>query len=524
MANLLTLFAGFGLLFIGLRLVGSEMQVLAGGHIRATIAVSLRRRFASQGFGMMSGMLTQSAGAVTFAAAGFLGARAATLRQAMPLVNWASVGTSALVLAATVDLGLVAFFLIGATGVALLLGVDQRRLWRHAIFATLGLALLLEGVVLLKTGIAVLKGQPAVVETLAYASGHVPAGIVLGLVSGIALQSTQVATLLALPLIQSGLIGLESVAGIIYGAILGTGLGRMLVASSMDLATRRLMLAGTLSRTAGTTFLLALYAAEYHGGVPLLFAGVRAACRDAGIQVGLVYLVAQLAIALIGDWKGGVFEAWTERLLPKPAETEPPDLRPAFLVSGAVSDAATAGALAAAEISRLVGFLPHYLNDLRDPTERIPGIPPLAPRHQGSMAIVGEVDSFLADARRESPEADELIQLRTKLTQVRALHLELHAFAAGVAGISPADRPDRLNALVEGLLAVLDVARHALAADAGADDRELLRSVTEDRGTLMERVRTALLTCAKERDAAALMDATLHFEKCLWLLRRLAEG
>jgi phosphate:Na+ symporter len=523
MVNLLTLFAGFGMLYIGLRLVGSEMQVLAGGQIRATIAASLRRRLACQGLGMVSGILTQSTGAVTFAAAGLIGARAATLRQAMPLVNWASVGTSALVLAASIDLGLVAFFLIGVTGVAVLLGVDQRRLWRHAILATLGLALLLEGVVLLKTGIAALRTQPAIIETLAFAGGHLPAGIALGLAGGIVLQSSQVATLLALPLIQSGLIGLESVSGIVYGAVLGTGIGRMLVATSMDLATRRLMVAGALARAAGIAALLGLHSAEYYGGIPLLFAAARAACADAGAQVGLIYLLAQVVIAFIGDWRGAQIERWTERLVPEPAATESPDLHPAFLVSGAVSDAATAGALAEAEVSRLVGFMPHYLNDLRDPTERIPGVHPLSQRHQGSMKIIGAVDSFLANARRENPEADDLIQLRARLTQVRALHLELYAFAAGVTGIAPADRPDRLKALVEGLIVVLEVARDALDAGAGADERDLLRSVTEDRGELMERVRTGLLTCAKESDSSAMMDATLHFEKCLWLLRRLTE-
>ncbi|MEI6464292.1 MAG: hypothetical protein WCQ89_06180 [Verrucomicrobiota bacterium] len=524
MANFFTLFAGFGMLFTGLRLVGSEMQILAGGRIRAIIAVSLQRRLAAQALGLLSGILTQSAGAVTFAAAGLVGARAATLRQALPLINWASVGTSALVLAASVNLRLVAFFLIGAAGFALLAGIDQRRLWRHVIFAVLGLALLLDGVDLLKAGIATLKEQSALVETLSYAGIHIPAGIALGVISGVALQSTQVATLLALPLAQSGLLSLEGVVGMIYGASLGTGIGRMIVASSMDLATRRLTLAGALGRAAGTTVLLATFAAEHVGGIPLVLAAVRATSSEVGMQTGLVYLVSQLVIALVSDWRGATVARWVEQVLPEPEESEPASVRPAFLVAGARSDAATAGALAAAEISRLVGFLPHYLNDLRDATERLPEALPLAERHRGSMAIVTAVDAFLTDARRESPEDEELIRLRIQLTTVRALHVELHAFASGVSSIAVADRPARLNALIEGLLAVLDVAITVLAAGAGPDEHDVLRRVTEDRGILMERVRAALVGCAKEPDAAALLDSTLHFEKCLWLLRRLPEA
>ena len=141
--------------------------------------------------------------------------------------------------------------------------------------------------------------------------------------------------------------------------------------------------------------------------------------------------------------------------------------------------------------------------------------------------ILGALERCLAAALRAEPSAGDLetlVRLRTRLALLRALHASLHSFAQDVAALPVAQRPARIERLVQGLHAVLGVAAEALGPRSTEEDRRTLRKISGERGALMEQVRQSLL----ERGGQAantehLVDATLHFEKCLWLLRRLAE-
>lgn len=524
MQDWITWFAGMGLLFTGLRMVGAEVQQLAGGRVRTWIAASLNRPAAPQLVGVLLGACTQSAGAVTFAASGLISAGAATLRQALPLLPWSSVGTSLLVLAAAIDLRLMAFLLFGSVGLALLLRVDRYAGLRPGLFALLGLALLLFGVGLLKSAISGLRADPAVVVG---ATGSFGLAFLLGLASGSLLQSAQVATVLLLPLVQAGLLGLAPVAAVIYGASLGTGLGRYLVAGAIDLPGRRLTLAGLVVRAAGTVVLVGLHGLEGYVGIPWLQAWVTAAAANPALQVGLLYLGSQVLIALVGEVTGAGIAARVERWLPDPAAAEPPELRPAHVPRGEVRDPAGARLLCQLEYARLASFLPHYLDDLLLPEERSPGAFGLARRHAGSTAILGALECCLSGALRAEPAAGDLealVRLRTRLALLRALQASLHAFAQDVAALPAGERPARLERLVQGLHAVLGVAAEALGPRATEEERQTLRGITGERGALMEQVRQSLLEQGGPGGSPErLIDATLHFEKCLWLLRRLSD-
>ena len=527
MQDWITGFAGLGLLFIGLRMVGAEVQQLAGGRVREGIAASLNRRGAPQGVGLLAGAFTQSAGAVTFAAAGLISAGAATLRQTLPLLPWSSVGTSLLVLAAAIDLRLMAFLLFGSVGLALLLRVDRYAGLRPGLFALLGLALLLFGVGLLKSAISGLRADPAVGALVVGATGSFGLAFLLGLASGSLLQSAQVATVLLLPLVQAGLLGLAPVAAVIYGASLGTGLGRYLLAGAIDLPGRRLTLAGLVVRAAGTVVLVGLHGLEGYVGIPLLQAWVTAAAANPALQVGLLYLGSQVLIALVGEVAGAGIAARVERWLPDPAAAEPPELRPAHVPRGEVRDPAGARLLCQLEYARLATFLPHYLDEVLAPEDRSPGAFGLARRHAGSTAILGALEHCLSAVLRAEPAAadlEALVRLRTRIALLRALQASLHAFAQDVAALPVGERPARVERLVHGLHAVLGVAGEALGPRSTDEDRQTLRKITGERGALMEQVRQSLLEQGGQAGhPERLVDATLHFEKCLWLLRRLSD-
>ena len=105
-----------GLFFIGIKLIGSHLKQIAGRGLRERVAWAVHKPWRAGLLGVLSGALTQSPIAVTLIATSMNTAGLVTIRQAMPLVIWANLGTAAIVMVATVDIHLAVLFLLGAVG------------------------------------------------------------------------------------------------------------------------------------------------------------------------------------------------------------------------------------------------------------------------------------------------------------------------------------------------------------------------------------------------------------------------
>ena len=401
--------AGLGLFFIGMRLIGAHVRQLGGSGFHAFLVRSLVRPFAPPSVGLIMGALTQSTGAVTFMTSGLVTGGALSMARALPMLSWANLGTSALVLLAAVNIHSMVLLLLGALGLSFFLGLDQADRGRHLVFALLGLALLLP-----------------------------------------------------------------------------------------------------------------LFFIERDGGVPLVLALLQVLSSAPATQCALAYLVFQGALVLTSR----LGATWLLRLA---ARLAPPSLdealmKPRFLFQEATDDPATALSLVALEHRQLVSLLPDFLDDLRPDEERSAHAVPLALRAAASQAIAEEIDGFLADTVRATPDMadiDRVFAARSRLQILKPLQSALHQFAAELAAVPPADRPAFSTQMVEGLHAILMVAADAAAEDPG-DSVDMLFALTQDRSTLMERVRQELLGDSTSiRGRESLLSATLTFERIIWLLRRL---
>lgn len=516
--------AGLGLFFIGMRLIGSHLQQLGGGSLRALLARTLGRPLVPQLAGFVSGALTQSTSAVTFIAAGLVSARTTTVVGALPLLAWANVGTSVLVLLAGLNVKALVYYLLGAVGMAFFAGVEQREKGRHALLALLGLGLLLLGLSLLKGSVADLRANPWVHEFLEFAGSAEVVSLLVGFIIATAVQSSSIVTVLALPLVHENLLGLPQVTLMIYGASIGSGFAVLLLAQGMEGASRQLALCQVGLRVVAATVLLPMFAVESLTGLPLVMAGVSELSANVPTQCGLIYLTFQVTVsgaaALGGPW-----------LCKMAAQLSPEDkadsqLKPAYLFDEGTRDPATALTLAQLEYRRLVGFLPEYVEELRDEEERTPGYLPFAQRTAVNTAVASEIVSFLGATQHLHPDmtdVDRLYGLRGQVLGLQTLQNTLAEFVTHMGSVPLAERPALALHMVEGLHMLLGLAGEALdEGEAAADSREMLAGMTGERGALMERVRKELLGGAQNLSGReALLSATLLFERLLWLLRRL---
>ena len=515
--------AGLGLFFVGMRLISAHVSQFGGGRFHALMVRGLKRPLAPQSLGLMFGALTQSTSAVTFVTSGLVAAGGMTLSQALPMLSWANVGTSALVLLAAINIHSLVLLLLGTVGLSFFLGLERTEPYRHAVFALLGLGLLLLGLTMLKGGVATLGAEPWMREFVEFAGSSVAIALVSGFVIAVAVQSSSIVAVLALPLVHEGLLGLDQTVLMIYGASVGSGFAVLLLASGLEGHARQLSLCQASLRALTALILLPLFFVERDGGVPLVMALLRAAADSPMTQCALAYLLCQLILVLTSQisaqWLLGL-----ARTLAPPSVQESL-MKPHYLFDEAASDPATALSLVALEHRQLVGFLPDFLDDLRPEDERSPQAVPLTLRASASESIADEIDRFLGAMIRANPDMADIeaaFSARSRLQTLQPLQTALAQFASELLNVPVAERPPMASLMVEGLHAILMVA----ADTAEGDDPEAARTLfilTDDRSTLMERVRHELLDGSGSLGGReSLLSATLTFERIIWLLRRLA--
>ena len=515
--------AGLGLFFVGMRLISAHVSQFGGGRFHALMVHGLKRPLAPQSLGLMFGALTQSTSAVTFVTSGLVAAGAMTLTQALPMLSWANVGTSALVLLAAVNIHSMVLLLLGAVGLSFFLGLERTEPYRHVVFALLGLGLLLLGLTMLKGGVATLGSEPWMREFVEFSGSGVAIALVSGFVIAVAVQSSSIVAVLALPLVHEGLLSLDQTVLLIYGASVGSGFAVLLLASGMEGHARQLSLCQAILRALTALVLLLLFFVEREGGFPLVLALLRAASDSPTAQCALAYLLCQLVLVVTSQISAQWLLGLARRLAPPSSQESL--MTPHYLFDEAADDPATALSLVELEHRRLVGFLPDFLEDLRPEEERSPQAAPLKLRAAASESIASEIDRLLGATIRANPDMADIeaaFSARSRLQTLQPLQSALVQFASELLAVPVAERPAMAGYLVEGLHAILMVAADA---NQGGDPDAVrhLFVLTDDRSALMERVRAELLGASGSIGGReSLLSATLTFERIIWLLRRLA--
>jgi phosphate:Na+ symporter len=276
------------------------------------------------------------------------------------------------------------------------------------------------------------------------------------------------------------------------------------------------MYQGVTNATGGVV-LAALLLVERVSGIPLLLSLANVVTQSSAGHMALMYLILNLLIALLAigglRWAPG----WLERLSPPTPEE---DLsRPMYLEPEALLSPETAPDLVALEQMRLMRVLEQYLETVRSGG----GGPQLKLLHQAAVTLGEEIARFLEELVRQQLAGElaaRIISFQRKAETLRALEENVYLFAATLERRGSEELSGRL---VEALDTILLTASDALKSKE-ALDIELLISMTDDRGSTMERLRTRYRVDNPEKhtEVSALHYATTLFERNVWLLRQLA--
>jgi phosphate:Na+ symporter len=518
-----SILAGLGLFFIGVKSLGANMSQLAGRSLRHWVARSTNSYIVSATIGTVSGALTQSTNAITVILMSLASADLITVSRAKPILAWANVGTAALVLLAAVDIRLFVYALVGVTGFCFYLNLDRSTRWRPLVSAGLALGLLMLGIELIRSGSEIFRNFLWLREFLTEMTQWPAAAIVGGAVLAFIAQSSATVSVLAIALIAAHLISFDQAMLTVYGASIGSGFGTYAVAARIRGASRQLALFQALIKVLGVGILLPLYLIEHYGHVPLLGAAIHALTNDPGRQIAYIYLACQFAAVATQLLLGAAMQPWLERW--SPPQPQESFAKPRFLYDQAIDDPETALTLVDREQARVFALLPRYFGldeHLGDETRALRGEAVLP----AAKALGRSIADFLGDLADTGAERSVLEEVADRQERNNLL-ISIHDALADLAGQlarpfeSPALR-DLADHLREGLGALLLTAEEAVRT-LDPDEIALMRRLTADRDSVVDQLRRGAIAADHGLTAADhrhLYSVTSAFELIVWMLRR----
>ena len=356
--------AGLGLFFVGIKLIASHLKQLSGPWFRRLIERATRSPVAAALLGLLSGALTQSSSAITFISISVVTAGLADVARVAPMVIWANVGTSVLVLLSAIDISHAVLFLLGVTGIAYYFDVDKAPRLRHLFGALLGLGLLFLGLELIKSGAAPLKEMESVRDFLGFAASSHIAAFIVGAALAVVAQSSAMVSIIAVTMVNVGILTIDQTIVIVIGASLGSGIATLApVRQPLRDRTADRLPAGRGQGARRDRRAAALRGSRATACIPGIKAPVFALAADVATQVALVYLLLQVVSAVLGT-------LFQRQLIALAARLSPPTLeeslaRPRYLYAEALDDPRTALDLVEKEQARLFARLPRIIDAVR---------------------------------------------------------------------------------------------------------------------------------------------------------------
>lgn len=242
----LGLFGGLALFLYGMNLMSNNLQEAAGERMRAILAAVTKNPF----FGVLAGALAtavlQSSSATTVMAIGFVAAGLMGLRQAIPIIMGANIGT-------TITAQIIAFklsdYVLGIVLVGfLIMQLAKQGQMKYVGTAVFGFGLLFLGIDTMGAVMKPLAENPVFTDLIAQVTGVPVLGVLVGTLMTLVVQSSS-ATIAVLQNFAStpgadgaSIIGLDGAIPILLGDNLGTTITALLAAIGQSRDAKRVAL------------------------------------------------------------------------------------------------------------------------------------------------------------------------------------------------------------------------------------------------------------------------------------------
>lgn len=284
---------GLAVFLLGMQLMSSSLQQVAGNRMRTILKALTSNRFMGVAAGALVTALVQSSSATTVITVGFVNSSLMTLQQAVGVILGANIGT-------TITGQLIAFKATSYAFPMIAIGFafatfsknSRRQMWGRAL---MGLGLLFLGMTTMAGVMKPLRGSAPVREFFTTFSTNPILAIIAGTLVTVIVQSSSATVGLTMTLAGSGLIGLQGAIFLVLGDNIGTTITAQLASIGSSRAARQTAMAHTLFNLFGAIY-FALLAIDRNGFFLNL---VRRSSGDAMRQVANAHTIFNIVNCIV---------------------------------------------------------------------------------------------------------------------------------------------------------------------------------------------------------------------------------
>ena len=319
--NAFDLIGGLGFFLFGIRMMSEGLRKVSSDRLKNIIKLFTRNRFIALFVGAGVTALIQSSSAMTVMVIGFINAGLLTLRQAIPVVLGANIGT-------TVTAWIVSFFAIfkishyalpavGLGFVIMMVGRRQNhRQWGEVLF---GFGVLFVGIGFMKDAFAPLQADEGIRNLMVNFSRYPILGLLVGTAITMLLQSSSATIAIVQVLAFGGLIDFPSAIPLILGDNIGTTITAQIAAIGSSTDAKRLAWAHTLDKSIGAAYMLVFaYLGLYHRMIEAMIPGPISQ-NNIMMHIALAHTVFNLLNTVVFL----AFIDWLKRLVQRIVKTKP---------------------------------------------------------------------------------------------------------------------------------------------------------------------------------------------------------
>lgn len=249
---------GLGLFYLGMGNLSAGLKRIAGERLKNFMHAVTKHRIYGIFVGTFITMLIQSSSATTVMVVGFINAGLLTLRQAIPVIMGANIGTTFTAwLVSSMSVFKITSYAMPAIGIGFALNAlskkQRRKNWGQTV---MGFGLLFLGLGLLKDAFEPLKDSPAVHDLFLTLSHNPLLGVLVGIIFTVLLQSSSATIAIVQVLAFNGLMDFNTAIPIILGDNIGTTVTAQMAAVGTNINARRGAMAHTFFNVIGVGYML----------------------------------------------------------------------------------------------------------------------------------------------------------------------------------------------------------------------------------------------------------------------------
>ncbi len=314
--NLETVFqliGGLGFFLFGIRMMSEGLRKVSSERMRHILSLLTKNRVIALFVGTGVTALIQSSSAMTVMIVGFVNAGLLTLKQALPVVLGANIGTTFTAwLVSFLAVFKITHYALPAVGLGFLIMVASRRpgsrQWGEVMF---GFGVLFVGIGFMKSAFMPLQSNEQIRDLMVNFSRYPLMGVLIGTVITMALQSSSATIAIVQLLAFRGLIDFPSAIPLILGDNIGTTITAQIATIGGTTGAKRVAWAHSLFNVIGVAYMLVfVHLGLYHRVIEAIIPG--------GITENNIMLHIALSHSVFNGFNTAMFlplVGWLQRLV-----------------------------------------------------------------------------------------------------------------------------------------------------------------------------------------------------------------